>query len=473
MCVDKIAVNITPDVFFEGFCDRMGEEFCRSDRGFLRSNAAALSDYAEDEDGLADTDENADEEEDDDVDYDDSDDEDWSEHMESSKRFREDTRGRHQTRGLPRKASSSSLNWRLRKSGIGGRNSRRSHKFASHQPLSSFPEHGGVGGMNDSSISALRRHALPRRGDADGGRTASESKSGSLRQCLGPGCTRPAAHSATKYCSKQCGLILALKRLERFLPEARADWYSDASGVVLNSFADRTDRARLKEVRAEQMTIHNRLIELENRHQQLNQLIARAQEYKTRLTSGQIAASTSADLADIDQAEPVVCVTCSTEVNMRHALRHMEKCFQKMESASLLCSNQREQSRGTPLFCDAYDSHAKAYCKRLRAVCEHVKEPKYPPDAICGFPLVEDVFTPTDRFCCTTRQKCTRHVGWERKKRGHIDVERYRQLIRLDELLQEEARLQRSLSQRAGILGMILNRTIDEEKRQQIGNKAP
>lgn len=65
----------------------MGEEFYRSDRGFLRSSAATLSDYAEDEDGLADTDGNDDEEEDDDFDYDDSDDEDWSEHMESSKVF--------------------------------------------------------------------------------------------------------------------------------------------------------------------------------------------------------------------------------------------------------------------------------------------------------------------------------------------------------------------------------------------------
>lgn len=99
-----------------------------------------------------------------------------------------------------------------------------------------------------------------------------------------------------------------------------------------------------------------------------------------------------------------------------------------MEGASVLCSSQREQSRGTPLFCDAYDAHAKAYCKRLRAVCEHVKEPKYPPDAICGFPLVEEVFAPTEKFCCTPRSKCTVHVGWERRKRANIDVERYRQV---------------------------------------------
>ncbi|VDN22612.1 unnamed protein product [Dibothriocephalus latus] len=87
-----------------------------------------------------------------------------------------------------------------------------------------------------------------------------------------------------------------------------------------------------------------------------------------------------------------------------------------MEGSTFLLSNQKEQSRGTPLFCDFYDTHAKAYCKRLRAVCEHTKEPKYPPDSICGFPLVEN----------------------------------------------EEARLQRSLAQRAGILGMLLHRTVED-----------
>jgi len=218
----------------------------------------------------------------------------------------------------------------------------------------------------------------------------------------------------------------------------------------------------------EQLAIHSRLIDAEKEHQKLKALIIRGRDYKSHVDESKIALSVAADLEAAEQMEPVVCVTCSSEIHMRHALRHMEKCFQKMESSSLLCSNQKDYSRGTPLFCDAYDSHAKAYCKRLRSVCEHVKEAKWPSDSICGCPLVEDVFTPTGRFCTTLRLKCTHHFGWETKLRAKIDVERYRLLIRMDELLQEEARLQRSLSQRAGILGMILHRTVDEEaKRRQ------
>lgn len=42
------------------------------------------------------------------------------------------------------------------------------------------------------------------------------------------------------------------------------------------------------------------------------------------------ALSVAADLEAAEQMEPVVCVTCSNEIHMRHALRHMEKCFQKV-----------------------------------------------------------------------------------------------------------------------------------------------
>ncbi len=41
-------------------------------------------------------------------------------------------------------------------------------------------------------------------------------------------------------------------------------------------------------------------------------------------------AALAEDTNEADQTEPTICMTCSTEVNMRHALRHMEKCFQKV-----------------------------------------------------------------------------------------------------------------------------------------------
>ncbi|VUZ46786.1 unnamed protein product [Hymenolepis diminuta] len=416
----------------------------RSVRGY-HSDSPEEDEYIQEED-FDESDEDADEEF---IDDDDTDDEDWNARIGSSRRIRDDHRHKPPVRPLPRKSSSSSLNWRPRKNGSTGSKAPRRPppKVTSQQSMSNFSEQNG-----------RRRVRL----NVPEPRKESESP----RQCLGPGCTRPAADSTTKYCSKECGLTLALKRLERYLPEARASWYNDPTGIVLESEADWTDRERLKEVRTERNAIIKRLMELETQLGDLNKLIMRAHKSKSLLTSSEIAASASADKADGESAEPVVCVTCSSEVSLRQALRHMDKCFQKVESASLLCSSIREQSRGTPLFCDAYDSHAKAYCKRLRAVCEHVKDPKYPADAICGLPLVQDVFTPTERFCCTPRSKCSLHFGWERKKRANIDMKRYRQLLRNDELLHEESRLIRSLSQRAGILGMILNRTVDEEAKQ-------
>ncbi|VEL15432.1 unnamed protein product [Protopolystoma xenopodis] len=132
-----------------------------------------------------------------------------------------------------------------------------------------------------------------------------------------------------------------------------------------------------------------------------------------------------------------------------------------MESSTVFHSNQKEQIMGTPLFCDTYDSQAKAFCKRLRVVCEHYKEPKLPLDTVCGFPFVRNVFQETGQFCPVPRHKCTRHFGWERLRRATIDVERYRQFIRMDELLQEEQRLHKSINQRCGTLALILHQTFD------------
>ncbi|CAL8070944.1 unnamed protein product [Calicophoron daubneyi] len=283
------------------------------------------------------------------------------------------------------------------------------------------------------------------------------------RQCFGPGCTRAAARPDTKYCSEECGFKMALRRLEAFLPECLAAWYPNSSGDGAKPpvyVAERLDKARLKQIQQRKCELRDRLIELEMEHQQLTALITRVRERRTDRTEVVMAEAVK-EAEQVEQMEPVICVTCASEVSMRHALRHMEKCFQKMEGNTVFCANQKEQIMGTPLFCDAYDSQAKAYCKRLRVVCEHFKEPKLPPDTICGFPLVRDVFIETGQFCCTPRNKCTRHFGWERLRRAKIDLERYRHLLKMDELIQEEQRIHQSLAQRGGILGMLLHRTID------------
>nr|CAH8857696.1 unnamed protein product [Trichobilharzia regenti] len=282
----------------------------------------------------------------------------------------------------------------------------------------------------------------------------------------------------TKYCSNECGRKLAIKRLETLLPESCKTWYPDLLTKDNNSLyglsklpdcmATLLDKSRLEEISREQCTVHNRLVELEMEHQKLTELISRAQGRKTGRDKEQTLSAVDQDTEQVEQMESIICVTCSAEVSMRHALKHMEKCFQKMEGNTVFCANQKEQIIGTPLFCDAYDSQAKAYCKRLRVVCEHYKEPKLPADTVCGAPLVRDVFIETGEFCSIPHNKCTKHFGWERLRRAKIDLERYRCLIQMDELMQEENRLQRAISQRGGILGMLLHQTIDHNPEKPI-----
>lgn len=291
------------------------------------------------------------------------------------------------------------------------------------------------------------------------------------RQCFGPGCTKAVSGPTTKYCSEKCGLQLAIKRLEAFLPENLPTLFSDESkkhstllttpGQNRMDAAEQLDRTRLEEIQVQKCSVHDRLVQLELEHQQLSSLINQTRQSKPQDNLGSFFHDTSKDGDQVEQLDPVVCVTCASEVSMRHALRHMEKCFQKMESNTVFCANQKEQIMGTPLFCDTYDVQAKAYCKRLRVVCEHFKEPKLPPDSVCGFPLVRDVFIETGGYCCVPRNKCTFHLGWERLRRARIDIERYRCFIKMDELLQEEQRLHQSMSHRGGILGLLLHRTVD------------
>ena len=73
----------------------------------------------------------------------------------------------------------------------------------------------------------------------------------------------------------------------------------------------------------------------------------------------------------------IYCVTCGHVLSERHALKHLEKCFNKVESQAFFGSYYKTHVEGKPLFCDFYNAQTKMYCKRLKVICaEHVKEKK-------------------------------------------------------------------------------------------------
>ncbi|VDP92571.1 unnamed protein product [Echinostoma caproni] len=124
------------------------------------------------------------------------------------------------------------------------------------------------------------------------------------RQCFGPGCTRAAARPDTKYCSDECGLKLAFRRIEILLPESLAAMHPPSKADKIEEedsdnnphlerpcfVAEQLDRARLDEIQIEKCAVRDRLIQLETEHQQLDALIARARDHASP-SSNQVTAN--------------------------------------------------------------------------------------------------------------------------------------------------------------------------------------
>ncbi|CAF4799401.1 unnamed protein product [Pieris macdunnoughi] len=121
------------------------------------------------------------------------------------------------------------------------------------------------------------------------------------------------------------------------------------------------------------------------------------------------------------------------------------------------------------MFCDYYNASNGTYCKRLRVMCpEHFKDPKVIDTDVCGCPLVKNVFDPTGEFCRAPKKSCLRHYQWEKLRRAEIDMERVRQWLRLDELVEQERSIRLAMASRAGVLGLMLHSTYNHEMVERI-----
>ncbi|KAK5924255.1 hypothetical protein CgunFtcFv8_001145 [Champsocephalus gunnari] len=299
---------------------------------------------------------------------------------------------------------------------------------------------------------AKQRHKERVRHSERGGEGGAKEVGGALRQCLGPGCVQ-AARANSKYCTDDCGMKLAANRLYEILPQRIQQWQQSPC------IAEEMGRRQLERIRKEQQASRLRLTNMEKRFHELEGIIANAKQQQVL----QHEEATDGDGDDTDLQ--IFCVSCSQPVNPKVALRHMERCYAKYESQTSFGSMYPTRIEGaTRLFCDVYNPQSKTYCKRLQVLCpEHSRDPKIPADEVCGCPLVKDVFEPTGEFCRVSKRKCNKHYCWEKLRRAEVDLERVRVWYKLDELFEQERNLRTAMTNRAGLMALMLHQTIQHD----------
>uniref|UniRef100_A0A673HXX5 CXXC-type zinc finger protein 1 n=1 Tax=Sinocyclocheilus rhinocerous TaxID=307959 RepID=A0A673HXX5_9TELE len=271
---------------------------------------------------------------------------------------------------------------------------------------------------------------------------------GDLQQCLGPNCiesTRP----NSKYCSEDCGMKLATNRIYEILPQRIQQWQQSPC------IAEEQGKKQLERIRREQQAARMRLAEMERRFHELEGIIAKAKQQVVQQDED----VNETDSEDTDLQ--IFCVSCSHPINPKVALRHMEYIYIYIYINIIFFLSS---IRATRLFCDVYNPQSKTYCKRLQVLCpEHSRDPKVPADEVCGCPLVRNVFEPTGEYCRVSKRKCNKHYCWEKLRRAEVDLERVRVWYKLDELFEQERNVRTAMTNRAGLLALMLHQTIQHD----------
>ncbi|KAI4826382.1 hypothetical protein KUCAC02_029830 [Chaenocephalus aceratus] len=272
------------------------------------------------------------------------------------------------------------------------------------------------------------------------------------RQCLGPSCVQP-TRAGSKYCSEECGMKLAANRIYEILPQRIQQWQQSPC------IAEEHGKKQLERIRRDQQNARLRLTEMERRFHELEGIIVKAKQQAAQLDEE----CNENDSEDTDLQ--IFCVSCSHPINPKVALRHMERCYAKYESQTSFGSMYPTRIEGaTRLFCDVYNPQSKTYCKRLQVLCpEHSRDPKIQGDEVCGCPLVKNVFELTGDYCRVPKRKCNKHYNWEKLRRAEVDLERVRVWYKLDELFEQERNVRTAMTNRAGLLALMLHQTIQHD----------
>jgi COMPASS component SPP1 len=271
------------------------------------------------------------------------------------------------------------------------------------------------------------------------------------RQCFGHKCTKE-ARDASKYCSENCGINLASLRIVQTLPDRIREW----------------NLSQCEAIRARQEAVKARLEQLNWDFRSLEETIS---EGKSKTVEEKRDSDDDDDSSAVEMT--VHCVTCGADVQTRTAIRHMERCYNKMESQTSFASRFKTQIEDERMFCDFYNPKEGTYCKRLQVLCpEHNPDEKRVPkdDEVCGYPLQKEIFGQTTEFCRVAKRACQAHYCWEKLRRAELDMERVKQWMKVDELLEQERQVRGAMSNRAGVLGLLLHSTFNHEQDGRMRN---
>lgn len=147
------------------------------------------------------------------------------------------------------------------------------------------------------------------------------------RHCFGPSC-KLTARPQSKYCSDACGLKMATSRIYQVLPQRLQEWN------LSECIAEELNKKQLDVVRAKQATVRATISELDKRQRELDLLVERARH-----------CALDPKALDINEEDEMsmYCITCGHEIHSRTAIRHMEKCFNKV-SMNIISMNINNQN---------------------------------------------------------------------------------------------------------------------------------
>jgi COMPASS component SPP1 len=140
--------------------------------------------------------------------------------------------------------------------------------------------------------------------------------------------------------------------------------------------------------------------------------------------------------------------------------------IKKIESQAFFGSYFKSHIEGQSMFCDYFNPQTRMYCKRLKVMCsEHEKEKKISDDEVCGYPLPNPANILEDspnELCLAPKRSCSMHFKWEKLRRAQIDLEKLRTWLKLEELYDQKRANETALSQRRGLLSILLHQTLTD-----------